>query len=125
MSSMKDEIKDQLSVDLAGLYREEVITDLKAATFKVMIPVKIDGSEDELRERFISAQTSVMSPMGVIPLQAKLEAKNLEEAAVEFPAAIEKAMDRLIEEAKEMQRQEASKIVVPNAPANPGKIQLG
>ncbi len=125
MSSMKDEIKDQLSVDLAGLYREEVITDLKAATFKVMIPVKIDGSEDESRERFISAQTSVMSPMGVIPLQAKLEAKNLEEAAAEFPAAIEKAMDRLIEEAKEMQRQEASKIVVPNAPANPGKIQLG
>ncbi len=124
MSSMKDEIKDQLSVDTAALYREEVITDLKAATFKVMVPVKADGSEDDSRERFITAQTSVMSPMGVIPLQAKLDAKNLEEAASEFPAAIEKAMDRLIEEAKEMQRQEASKIVVPNSPAQPGKIQF-
>ena len=125
MNPGKEDLKDQLQVDTANLYKEETIVDMKAATFKIMIPVKPDGSEDDSRERFITAQTTVMSPMGAIPLQAKLDASTLPEAAAEFPAAIEKAMDKLIEDAKEMQRQEASKIVVPNAAPKPGKIQLG
>ena len=125
MSSGNEDLKGQLEVDINGLYREETVSDLKAATFKIMSPIKIDGSDDESRVKFISAHTSVMSPMGVIPLQAKLEATTLEEAAKEFPGAIEKAMDKLVEEAKEMQRQEASKIVVPNSAPQPNKIQLG
>lgn len=125
MSSGNEDLKGQLEVDINGLYREETVSDLKAATFKIMSPIKIDGSDDESRDKFISAHTSVMSPMGVIPLQAKLEATTLEEATKEFPGAIEKAMDKLVEEAKEMQRQEASKIVVPNSAPQPNKIQLG
>ncbi len=125
MSSGNQDLKDQLDVDIDGLYKEETVSDLKSATFKIMSPIKIDGSDDDSREKFISAHTSVMSPMGVIPLQAKLEAKTLEEAAKEFPSAIEKAMDKLVEDAREMQRQEASKIVVPNSAPQSNKIQLG
>lgn len=125
MSAGKDDLKEQLAVNVNELYKEETFTDMKAATFKIMTPVKSDGSVDESKEKFISAHTSVMSPMGMIPLQAKLEATNLEEAAAEFPAAIEKAMNKLVEDAREMQRQEASKIVVPNSTPQSGKIHLG
>ena len=38
---------DNISVDAAGLYREEMITDLKAASMQVLTPVKVDGSVDE------------------------------------------------------------------------------
>ena len=125
MSQEKEDLKEQLQVDIANLYREETIVDMKAATFRIMTPVKADGSDDDTRDKFITAQTTVMSPMGAIPLQAKLDATNIGDAAEEFPQAIEKAMEKLIEDAKEMQRQEASKIVVPNSVPKPGKIQLG
>ena len=123
MSAEMDKMEEELSVDLTALYREEMISDMKAATFRKMIPVKVDGTDDESRDSFFTAQTTVMSPMGAIPLQAKLEAKDLTEAAAEFPGAIRKAMDKLVEEAREMQRQEASKIVVPGAQPT-GNIQI-
>ena len=34
-----------------------------------------------------------------------------------FPEAVKQAVERLIEEAREIQRQEASRIVVPGSPA--------
>ena len=55
-----------------------------------------------------------MSPNGPIPVQCVIEgAKNLSEAAAKLPAAIEKSVQEMIAEAKEMQRQEASRIVLP------------
>ncbi len=125
MSADKKDLNEQLEVDANLLYKEETVTDMKAATFKIMTPIKSDGSEDESREKFISAHSSVMSPMGVIPLQTRLDAKTLEAAAKEFPQAIQKAMDKLVEEAREMQRQEASKIVVPGSAPQTNKIQFG
>jgi len=114
---------DDLQVDANNLYREETITDLKAATFRRLIPVKSDGSDDSSRPVLYTAQTSIYTQMGVIPLNAELEAKDLKAAVVEFPGAIKKAMDKLMEEAREMQRQQASRIVVPDS-QTASKIQL-
>ena len=122
MSAQKMSL-DDLQVDANNLYREEIITDLKAATLRRMIPVKSDGSDDESRPVLYTAQTSIYTQMGVIPLNAELEAKDLKAAVIEFPAAIKKAMDKLMEEAREMQRQEASRIVVPDS-QTASKIQL-
>ena len=44
------------------------------------------------------------------------EASTLEEAIAKFPEAIKEAVDRLVEEAKEIRRREASRIVVPGGP---------
>jgi len=55
-----------------------------------------------------------MTPNGAIPVQCMIEgAKNLSEAAEKLPAAIEKTVQAMIAEAKELQRQESSRIVVP------------
>ena len=56
----------------------------------------------------------LMSPNGAIPVQCIIEgAKTLSEAAAKLPEAVEKAVQTMIAEAKEIQRQESSRIVVP------------
>ena len=49
-----------------------------------------------------------MSQMGPLPVNCAIEATDLEEAIQKFPEAIAQAIERMVEEAKELQRQEAS-----------------
>lgn len=111
----------EVRVDTNHLYREEVFTDLRIATIRRLTPVRIDGSPDPSRPALYSAQTTLMSQAGPLPVEAPIEAASLEEAAAKFPAAIQEAVDRLLEEAREIRRREASRIVVPSAmPPPPG-----
>ena len=74
-----------------------------------------------------------MSQMGPLPIQCQIPGKTLEEAVQNFPEAIGQAVEKMVEEVKDMQRQEASRIVVPGTqPGMPGgtmppggKISLG
>ncbi|HVH17261.1 MAG TPA: hypothetical protein VNF72_03080 [Myxococcota bacterium] len=106
----------EVRVDVANLYREEVYTDLRVATIRVLVPVKQDGTQDPSRETLFSGQTTLLSQAGPLPVECPIEAKNLQEAAAKFPAAMKEAVDRLIEEAREIRRREASRIVVPGGP---------
>jgi len=115
-------LKD-LAVDRNNLYRAESYTDLKVATIRCMFPITTDGSPDASRPKLFSAQTTLMSQAGPVPVQAPLDAETLDEAIEQFPQAINEAVARLVDEAREMQRQEASRIVVPGQ--SPGsKIHL-
>jgi hypothetical protein len=103
-----------IQVDPDHLYREEVFTDLRIATIRRLVPVKSDGSDDPSRTALYSAQTTLMSQAGPLPVESPIEATSLEDAAAKFPEAIQQAVDRLVEEAREMRRREASRIVVPS-----------
>ena len=105
----------EIKVDLDNLYKEETFTDLRIATIRRLVPVRADGSPDDSRPALYSAQTTLMSQAGPLPVEAPIEAASLEDAAAKFPAAIQEAVDRLVEEAKEIRRREASRIVVPSA----------
>ena len=61
--------------------------------------------------------------MGPVPVSCRIEATSLEDATAKFPEAMKEAIERLVEEAREMQRREASRIVVPGV-APSGKIEL-
>jgi len=119
-----------LKADLDNLYREDAYTDLKVAQVRCLVPVKADGSPDDSRERIFMGETTLMSPRGPLPIHCPIDgAKTLEEALEKFPDAVNVAVEKLIEEAKEIQRQEASRIVVPGvAPAGMsgpgGKVTL-
>ena len=103
-----------IKIDPNNLYREESYTDLTFATIRRMMPVKSDGTIDESREPIFTGMTQLMSPNGPIPVQCLIEgAKTLSEAAAKLPDAVEKAVQEMIAEAQEMQRQEASKIIIP------------
>ena len=103
-----------IKINPDNLYKEETFTDLTYASIRRLTPVKIDGSIDESRETFFTGMAQLMSPNGPIPVQCVIEgAKTLSEAADKLPEAIEKTVQAMIAEAKEMERKEASRIVMP------------
>jgi hypothetical protein len=103
-----------IKVNKDNLYKEETFTDLTFATIRSLTPIKIDGSVDESRERVFTGMTQLMSPKGPIPIQCVIEgAKTLSDALDKLPEAIDKTVQGMVEEAKEMQRQESSRIIVP------------
>ena len=124
MSSDAPSALSDIQVDSDNLYREEVYTDLKIASIRVLTPVTVDGSRDASRPVLYTGETQLMSQMGPVPVHAPIDAANLDEAIQKFPEAINVAVERLMEEAREMQRREANRIVVPGQPP-PGKITLG
>jgi len=132
MSSGEPRGLDDIKVDLDSLYREETFTDLKVATLRRLTPVLPDGSVDPGRKPQFMGQTSMMTQAGMVPIQCTIEADTLAEALEKFPGAIKQAIEEMIEEVKELQRQQASRIVVPKGappnlgggPGGPGKIQF-
>ena len=125
MSEAERGMTDEIAVDATNLYREEIFTDLKVATIRRLAPILPDGSDDPARPVIFVGQTTLMSQAGPVPVQCPIEAVSLEEAMNGFPAAVNQAVERMVEEAREMQRQEASRIVVPGRDTGPGKITLG
>ena len=114
MSNEKGTKITDIKVSTDNLYKEESFTDLKLATIRRLTPVKIDGAIDDSREPIFTGMTQLMSPNGPVPVQCIIEgAKSLSEAAAKLPEAIEKTVQAMIAEAKEMQRQESSKLIVP------------
>ena len=115
----------EITVDLANLHREEVFTDLQAASIRRLTPVKSDGSQDTGRDVIYIGETNLMTQMGPLPVQFPIEAKDLDDAFGQFAEGVKGAIERLNERAKEMAREESSRIVVPGAqgpggPAMPG-----
>lgn len=111
---MSESIKlDDLKVDANNLYREEVFSDLRVATIRRLTPVRADGSDDSSRPMMFSVETQILTPQGLVPVHAPVEAATLSDAIEKFPAAIQAGLDRMIDEAREMRRQAASRIVTP------------
>ena len=105
----------EIMLDAKNLFREEVFTDLRVGSIKQLTPVTSDGSRDMGRPMTYVGETQLMSQMGPLPVQAPIEADNLQEAMERFPAAIQTAVEAMINEVKELQRKEMSRIVVPGA----------
>jgi hypothetical protein len=103
----------EVSIDAANLYREETFTDLSVGTIRRLTPVRSDGAADPARPAVFVGQTHVMTAHGAIPVDCEIEAASLEEAVSRYPAAIRKAIEDLVSQARELQRQAASRIVTP------------
>ncbi len=105
------------TVDKDNLYREESITDMKVAAIRRLVPITLDGQVDESRTAVFVGTTQLMTQEGPLPIQAMLEANNLEEAIAVFPAAMETAMQRMVAQLQQMQQaqkaKDDSRIIVP------------
>lgn len=97
------------------LYREEVYTDRKIGTIRVLIPVTATGDDDDQRKVIYSGQTQVMTPAGALPISFDIEADTLGEAASKFGEAARQGIEQTMKELEEMRREAASSIVVPGA----------
>jgi hypothetical protein len=103
----------EVQLDPKGLYREDVFTDRRAGSVRRLTPVTLDGSVDTTRPTLFSGQTQLLTPAGVLPLGFEIEAKTLEEALQKFPEGVKGALEQAIDEARELRREAASRIVVP------------
>lgn len=103
----------EIAVDQDNLYREETFSDLKVASIRRLTPVTSEGIDDPNRPTMFVGETTLMSARGPLPINCPIEATTLQEAFDAFPEAVQAAVERLMEEAREMQRQEANRIVVP------------
>jgi hypothetical protein len=115
-------------LDPAAMYREEIFTDRRAGTIRRLTPVTLDGATDTSRDVLFSGQTQLLTPAGVLPLVFEIEARTLEEALQKFPDGVKVALEQAIDEAREMRREAASRIVVPEVGAGaigPGPGQGG
>lgn len=106
-----------VKIDAASLYREEVFTDRRAGTIRKLTPITVDGSVDSSRGVLFSGQTQLLTPAGVLPLVFEIEADTLQQALDRFPEGVKGALEQAIEEAREMRRESASRIVVPEVGA--------
>jgi hypothetical protein len=122
----------EVKLDPASLYQEEIFTDRRAGTLRRLTPINADGSPDSSRPVLFSGQTQLLTPAGVLPLGFDIEAATLAEALDKFPDGVRMALEQAIEEAREMRREQASRIVVPDVgganvgpgPAGGGKIKF-
>ena len=112
------------NMDADNLYREEVITDQKVGTIRVMTPITRGGAVDAKRALQFVGQASLLTPGGALPLNFDIPAKTLEEAVAGFAAAAAKGIEQAMEEIREYQRQQASSIVIPKGPL-PGGGKMG
>ena len=112
MAAPQNDLPD-VRLDPAAMYKEEIFTDRRAGTIRRLTPIKLDGATDPARPVLFSGQTQLLTPAGVLPLVFEIEAATLEEALEKFPEGVKVALEQAIEEAREMRRESASRIVVP------------
>jgi hypothetical protein len=110
----------EIQLDPRALYREDVFTDRRAGSIRRLTPVNAQGEADATRPVLFSGQTQLLTPAGVLPLGFEIEAKTLEEALQKFPEGVKVALEQAIDEAREMRREAASRIVVPDVGAGVG-----
>ena len=103
----------EIQLDPKGLYREDVFTDRRAGSVRRLTPVTADGAPDPSRPVLFSGQTQLLTPAGVLPLGFEIEANTLPEALQKFPEGVKIALEQAIDEARELRREAASRIVVP------------
>jgi hypothetical protein len=118
--SKTDDQAADLHMDAADLYCEEAFTDRQVGTIRRLTPVKSDGSPDARRAVSYIGQTQILTPVGALPLTFEIEAASLDEAVRKFGDAAEQAAARTIEELRQMRREAASSLVLPDAGAGRG-----
>lgn len=134
MAQRPDERGSDPTMDPASLYREEIVTDRKVGTIRMMTPIKSDNSRDASREVVYIGEAQLMTSVGTLPINFEIEGKTLEEAVANFAETAKEAVERTMKDLQELRRQAASSIVVPQGgmgglpggglPGGGGKIQI-
>ena len=113
MAQKPDDRTGDPRMDPKTLCREELITDRKVGTIRVLTPIKSDGSSDASRPIAYIGEAQLLTSVGTLPINFEIEAKTLDEAVVKFAEVAKEAVERTVKDLQELRRQAASSIVVP------------
>lgn len=100
-------------MDPSSLYREDILTDRKVGTIRMMTPIKLDGTTDASRPVIYMGEAQILTQAGPLPINFDIEAKTLKDAVEKFAPAAKEAIERTVRELQDLRRQAASSIVVP------------
>jgi hypothetical protein len=100
-------------MDATSLYREEVVTDRRVGTIRMMTPIKTDGSTDLGRPVVYIGEAQLLTQAGLLPLVFEIDATSLADAIEKFSSGATAAIERTRRELEELRREAASQIVVP------------
>jgi hypothetical protein len=117
MADRNDERMPEPKMDAADLYREELVTDRRVGTIRVLNPIKTDGTADAARRTVFIGEAQIYTNMGALPLSFEIDARSLSEAVSGYAAGAKEAVERAVRELEDMRRQAASSIVIPRGGA--------
>jgi hypothetical protein len=103
-------------MDSESLYREDIVTDRKVGTIRMLTPLKSDGTTDTARPVLYMGEAQIMTGAGPLPISFEIEVSTLAEAVEQFGDAAKDAIEKTVRDLQEMRRQQASSIVVPQGP---------
>ena len=113
---------NDIQMNAAGMYREDVFTDNAVGSLRRLTPVTADGTDDRTRATLFVGSTQVLTNAGPLPLSFEIPGASMSEAIANFGVAAREAFQRTLEELRELQREQASSIVVPRGSIDPGKM---
>lgn len=117
MADRHDDRLPEAKMDGTNLYREEIVTDRKVGTIRVLTPIKNDGSADPRRKVTYVGEAQLLTSVGALPLSFEIEATTLAEAVDQYGPAAKKALEQAMRELEELRRQAASSLVIPRGSA--------
>lgn len=114
-----------ITMDPATLYREEIYTDRKIGTIRVLVPVTAMGATDTARPLIYTGEAQIMTQVGALPVNFEIEATTLAEAVEGYAEAAKVAVERTVRELQDLRRQAASGLVLPGAGGMPPNFGPG
>ena len=103
-------------MDASNLYSEEVVTDRKVGTIRVLTPVLPTGARDLERPMIFMGEAQIMTQMGPLPITFEIPAQSVAEAVAAYGACAKDGVRQTIEKIQAMRREAASQIVTPGMP---------
>src|SRR5438045_8157023 len=91
----------EAAMDAKSLYREEIYTDRKVGTLRVLVPVKTTGAPDPARATVFQGEAQLMTNVGPLPITFEIDANNLAEAIANYTEATRAGVERAMRELQE------------------------
>lgn len=110
---MAQKAEPDAKMDPASLYREEIVTDRKVGTIRMLTPLTSAGDIDAKRPVLYMGEAQIMTGAGPLPINFEIDAGTLADAVEKFGPTAKEAIERTVRDLQEMRRQAASSIVVP------------
>ena len=108
---------NEAAMDADALYREEIVTDRKIGTIRMLVPIGADGAADASRKTIYSGEAQIMTNMGALPVSFDIDADNLADAVTNYAEAARAGIERTMKELQDLRRQASSGLIVPPAGA--------
>ncbi len=126
---MADLDQMQTEMDANNLYTEEIVTDRKIGTIRVLTPITATGARDAERPLIFTGEVQIMTQMGPLPIAFEIPGETVAEAVANYGQAARDGVKKTFERMEEMRREAANKIVTPgdkgfSMPPTGGRIQM-